>query len=378
MDSGIAPWCLEGSASANRSLILLSQVVKNVEVLLNATGQDDYRGVIVSRAFITEGHRSATHAQFVDTLQVVFDTATFPWERRSDFPDATSGMSISLPSTRVISCSISTVLTPAVLSSLTLHMDGKEVDCAYRVNRTLQYHDRWLDHSGTFDSKLSYKSVFADNTTFAGRSMVELVVNANLRLFGDAVNAVSEWVATGEYEEPTWLEIKVAGAFVTSFSKLGLSTSQYSVSPNVQLPEYAAPRVEALRNKTVTINVYNQGYGFRLSSKVGILAVVVLVLHAVIVVAGSVWQLFWQRSVIKAWNTVPEYLALGLGSTLPDGVLDNTCAGIKAGDSLRTIVNVGMTTPAHLGLQVGRVGMEPVLGRFEAKYGSREKAVLGE
>lgn len=125
-------------------------------------------------------------------------------------------------------------------------------------------------------------------------------------------------------------------------------------------------------NIRFTINVCDQGYGFRLSSRVGILAVALLILHAVIVLVGSLWQLFWERSVINAWHTVPEYLALGLGGTLQDGVLDNTCAGITAGESLRAIVKVGVTTPEHLELQVGTV-MKPALGRFEAKYGSRTR-----
>lgn len=47
---------------------------------------------------------------------------------------------------------------------------------------------------------------------------------------------------------------------------------------------------------------------------VNIFAVSLLMLHAAIVLVGSLWQLLWERSVINALSIVPEYLPLGLGS----------------------------------------------------------------
>lgn len=63
--------------------------------------------------------------------------------------------------------------------------------------------------------------------------------------------------------------------------------------------------VHSLGSKGHTIRSNSQGYGFRLSPKADILAVTLLILHAVIVFFGSVWQLFCGRCLMAAWNTVP-------------------------------------------------------------------------
>lgn len=373
MDPTIAPWCLEGSATPNRSLILLSQLTSYV--ITGRSKAPDGSAVVVSRTYITEGLKSKTHPQFVDSLQVVFDTTILRIIETSDFRNHTAGMNIAFPNTNVTVCSISTVMTPAVVSALTVRMDGRNVDCAYRVNQTLHYNERWLDYTGALDTN-EYPAEIIYGSTPAPRSMVELVTNPVLRNFGKAVDIMSARIGMESEGDPAWLEITVAGAFISLFSTFGRSTSQYSVGPTIELPESAMPepRVHYPGDKRLIINVYNQGYGFMLSSRVGILAVVLLILHGVIVLVGSVWQLFWQRSVINGWSTVPEYLALGLGSTLQDGVLGNTCAGITAAESLRTIVKVGTTTREHLELQVGRTGLQPVLGRLDAKYGARAKS----
>lgn len=370
MDPKIAPWCLEGSATPSRGLLLLSQ--SSVDNMPGNKYEFPGHNVAVSKTYITEGDKSKTHPQFSESLQLVVDTFEMAWEKVSDWGNSSARFDITLPSTNVTVCSISTVLTPALLSSFTVRMDGRNVDCAYLVNRTLQYHEDWLDHSSTVNKS----RLFAESTqpsTLVPRSMVKLVVNQTLRMLGDVVNGMSYDMLLANSADPAWLEIAVAGAFVSVFSTLGKSTSQYSVGHKVKLPESAMsePRISDWY-KVLTINIYNQGYGFKLSSRVGILAVVLLMLHAVIVVAGSVWQLFWERRVIKAWTTVPEYLALGLGST-QDGALENTCAGISGAQSLRTIVKVGVTTPEHLELHVGGNDLKPALAQFDAKYGSRAK-----
>lgn len=369
MDPAAAPWCLEDSTTATRGLILLTQSSKQY---LDISPEEGLltQYMSISRVYITEGPISKTHPQFVDSLQVVFDGAALPWDNRSDFSNNTRINDVLLPSTHVTVCSISTVITPAVLSSSDIIIDGRDMDCAYGDNRTLQYHERWLDHAISALPHPIYAQVALGNTTFAPRSMVHPVINPNMRRFGETVNFFSY---IEPIDDPSWLEIVVGGSFVSVFSWLGLSTSQYAIESTIVLPEAMMPEplVHVVEGNWYTISVYNQGYGFQLSTRVGRLAMVLLMVHAVIVVAGSLWQLFWERRVINGWNTVPEYLALGVGSNLRDGDLDNTCAGITTGESLRTIVNVGVTTPTHLELQVGGTGMESVLGRVDAMYGSR-------
>lgn len=378
MDPTIATWCLDGPAASSRSLILLSQLVNTLWT--NGRGGPSNTSVRVSNTYIVEGDKSKTHPQFYESLLLVFDTAELPKENISAHGSPTKladgslnrvpNTNVTLPSTNVTVCSISTVLTPAALSAFTIRMDGKNVDCAHRINRTLQYHEQWLDYSSTVKTGVR----FTGKNLLMPRSMVQLVVNPTLRKLGDVVNGIHDYMWDKKSANPAWLEITAAGSFISIFSTSSQSTSQYSLGFGYKLPEsvMSEPRERPTSNELM-INIYNQGYGFKLSSRVGILAVVLLMLHAVIVLAGSLWQLFWERRVIKAWSTVPEYLALGLGSTPQDGSLENTCAGITAAQSLRTIVKVGVTTPEHLELHVGGNDLKPALAQFDAKYGSRGK-----
>lgn len=129
--------------------------------------------------------------------------------------------------------------------------------------------------------------------------MVELVHNSALLLFGKTVNIIDPY---SPETDPAWLEITIAGAFDSIFSNLRRSTSQYGIEDNIQLPEsmILEPRVHNPANTGFTIEVYNQGYGFRLSTTVSVFAVALLILHAAIVVVGSLWQLCWERRVINA------------------------------------------------------------------------------
>lgn len=58
------------------------------------------------------------------------------------------------------------------------------------------------------------------------------------------------------------------------------------------------------------------------------LGITILIAHAVTVMVSSICQLFWQQSVMDAWNTISGYVALSIGSVTPAQVLDNTCIGI--------------------------------------------------
>lgn len=368
MDTTVAPWCLDGSATLNQRLMLFSR-------LSLLTGKAANPGEAVSTAYITEGDRSKTHPKFFESLQIVFDHVGKQGDIISYFGNGTKGLMIPTPNVTV--CSISTVLTPAVLSELTIPITGKNVDCPYGVNRTLQYHEHWLDYTSIVTGLTSSGS--RNHTTIPPRTMVELVANPTLRDFGDVVLRMYSIMEGAPSQDPAWLELMIAGTFTSLFSTMSRSSSQYTVGSGIELPESAIlePPVYSHGEKRLIVNTYKQGYGFKLSSRVGILAVVLFILHGLIVLVGLVWQLFWGRGVIRAWSTVPEYLALGLGSTLQNGVLENTCAGITSLQSLQTIVNVGVTTPEHLELHVGVNHLKPALTQFDAKYGSRAKGRQG-
>lgn len=130
----------------------------------------------------------------------------------------------------------------------------------------------------------------------------------------------------------------------------------------------------SIPERNLTIPIHNLGYRYRLSSRTGLLGMTILIAHAVIVVFGSIWQMFLRRSLIPAWDTIPDYVALAFGSETPD-VLDNTCAGIAATKSLQNIATVGETTKHHLEIAVGEQDpgstMRSVKGKLDAKNGSR-------
>lgn len=66
------------------------------------------------------------------------------------------------------------------------------------------------------------------------------------------------------------------------------SDSQYALPPGVKLSDTFLPRQKFYdRAANFKIQVYNQGYGYRLSSRTGKLRVVVLLGHAFIALLGS-------------------------------------------------------------------------------------------
>lgn len=98
-----------------------------------------------------------------------------------------------------------------------------------------------------------------------------------------------------------------------------------------------------------------------------------MIAYAVIVVLRALWQLFWRRSVIAAWDTIPDYIARDLGSEIPPtNVLENTYAGIAVAKTLQNLARVGETTDQQLEITVGAgMGMKSVLEKLGAEYGSR-------
>lgn len=227
---------------------------------------------------------------------------------------------------------------------------------------TLQYYEHWLDGVTTATTTQDF--------TFPARNASEPL---------EPIIALSEfgWVVsnyTRDFLDKTWaddageLEFAVGGAFVYLLSSVngdgwaeqGNQTQYQALTQNIPyLPKEAVletPRISKIPTK-LRIEAYREGYGFRLSTRTGLLGVVVLIAHAVIAVLASVWQLCWRRRVIKGWVTIPEYTALGIGSASREGLLENTCAGIEAKETLGSVVKVGETTPGHLEIAVVGPGL---------------------
>lgn len=334
-------------------------------VLLAEANYTSYYPVWV---YMTEGPRTPTNPEFTDSYQVIFDTGNI-----------TSFLNGKLlPTSKIVVCSILTRMQPAVTTSLALMFRPEYAEYRSLENKTIQFHEHWLDSinwmRNNYDIDVTMQ--FANwNLTVPPRNMSVPTRNVYLAQFGSFLGSFLLPILNAPGNNMAMnLETVVSAAFLSIYSCSGDSDSQYpaalapllldSVKP--ESPIYPLPR-------NLTVTVYNLGYGFRLSSRTGILGVTILIAHAVIVVLGSLWQLFWWRSVITAWGTIPDYIALGLESEIPlTNVLDNTCAGITVGITLQNLARVGETTDQHLEITVGAgTGMKSVLGKPGAKYGSR-------
>lgn len=156
--------------------------------------------------------------------------------------------------------------------------------------------------------------------------------------------------------EAAEIEVILGGAFAAIHLFLPTCESQYMVPEGMTMAGTWMPRQHLYDNMDdQSVQVYNQGYGFRLSTRTGRLGVAVLCCHIFIALWGSLWQLFrWK--VTAGWGTIPDYLALGLGSPLDQRGLENTCAGISSKRTFQTIVRVGARIPTYLEIAV----LEPI------------------
>lgn len=113
--------------------------------------------------------------------------------------------------------------------------------------------------------------------------------------------------------------------------------------PYEQIPEAFRIGPPESFGRPYKYDIYLSGYGFKLSSRTGYLVVSVLVSHAALELAASVWPLLWWRGVIRAWSTVPDYVCLGSGSSSLVRTHPNTCAGVSGKKGLYSVVKVGET-----------------------------------
>lgn len=296
-------------------------------------------------------------------------------------------------------CSISTVLRSTVVSSLQIPFspryakytdDLSQLNAGDEAPRTIIFHENWLDtvyyadpvtsdeeiripvvNTGVFAYPPRNASKPSRNPTLARLAKIFLTPNTA------SSDDLQRNLGHGQVEAAA-LEIVVGGSFLQFMSLINPTSSQYSVGPGLILPDSLMPEPRRSFPDTTTyvLKVYRLGYGFRLSSRTGFFGMIVLATHAVIAILGSLWLIFWERKVIAVWGTVPDYLALGIGSSVAGQGLKNTCAGISGTETLGAVVVVGETTPQHLEICLVESGTRPqsVLApdRYGDKFGCRD------
>lgn len=325
-------------------------------MLLDGYGTGNFKKGV----YFGEGPRGTNqYSKFVTSMDVLIDEGY----------GLADGANSDNEGSNITVCSISIVLKSAVVTSLRIPFNpqyAEYLDYLSRSNgdreppRPILYHENWLDYispwaplpvnNGTPVTKSSTGNVTYLPRNFSRSSTSPVLTRfAQIFLTSNTGNNTQEPGQRGQIEAAA-LEIVVGGAFVQLMSFLNPSHSQYTVGSAVTLPDSLMPEPRQTFPNTVyfVITVDNLGYGFRLSSRTGILGMVVLITHAVIALVGSLWVLFWERRVIAGWDTIPDYIALGIGSSITGRGLENTCAGISRTETLGTMVMVGETTFEHL------------------------------
>lgn len=366
----LLPWCY--TSVPDRDSGATTRVSPNLNLLAEAYVTRIEGMVRIDRVYMTEGPLTQHYTNYSDSIEVVFDGGTI--ERKSiprGIIEHEAYLDIQTGTPTVTVCSISNSIIPAIVFSTEFPFVFRYAEYKENAGRKLRFHKDWL---------LNTRRLLPDTRSSEGEPVVNithLTSNPILQDFGLAVLPKLDEDKTDngfeKIDDAANQEIVVAVAFAYIMSLMDPSISQYSTGSVKDLP--ADSMLETPRSypgtPTPVIRVFNLGYGFRLSTRTSILGITVLLAHAVIVVLSSLWQLFWERKIILGWGTIPDYVALALGSDFPVE-LKNTCAGISYPATLQTVVKVGETTKEHLEIAFieRRLDMKPVSSRFGDKYGS--------
>lgn len=254
--------------------------------------QDTVPALYPLRVYMTEGPRKEKYPGFTDSYEVILDTG-YQWGIGG--PEHLSNEAYTpIPTSKVIVCSILTTIQSAILTAQNAIFEPGHMDYSSPDTRTILFHERWLDGTNWLRTTLSQRPTQFDsgNLTLPSRDMSVPTGNVHLARFGEVLGrSLYSVLSHPQLDVATNLETVVSGAFLTVYSCITYSDSQYPFRTAKLLSESLMPEPAFYppeRNRTMT--VYNFGYGFRLSD-MGKFAMAVLLSHAVVVVVGSLWKL---------------------------------------------------------------------------------------
>lgn len=319
--------------------------------------------------YLTEGPRSDIYPNFATAIDIVLVESKY------------SSASDNIPSSSgIVVCSLSARLKSAVIfsSKVTFEIENAEyADYQVLANGThepslpLLYHEHWLDSLNvqtveTPNYDVSLNAV--GNATFAMRNASDITLNGTLQKF--AFTLLNPSLFRNITQPPdnqllqdiidvSIVEVIHGGAFTSLLLHIQPTDSQYSLPSTVKMSPAFLPEQHFYDDyASRKFSIYTLGYGFRLSTRTGRLGVAVLVCHAVVVLSSLIWHLVKRQTVITAWKSTPDYVALALGSSLEPQTLDNTCVRISERHTLQSIIRVGVTSPEHLEIDVVRLTAE--------------------
>lgn len=360
------------------------------------------------------GTRIDENRYYSDSIELVLEKN--PLDHSSTMPNLT----VCSFSAVLVSALATTYGTELISQSIIYH-DYVSTNGTTLPPRRFLFHENWLDRAYSYDPTLSlsdailnpenfnstaynvgttYNStswsfptgsmVHPDNFTYPARPGMFPQRNSFGRLGASLVHAVGHpnLDSKGREMDTSFRAEATVGGILTYMLTWSLpSFSQYSM-PYDQIPEKFRLGPPQSFPHQYDAKYYVSGYGYRLSNRTGILGVVVLVSHAVLATAASVWQLLRRRGIMQAWSTVPDYVCLGSGSSSVVATHPNTCAGIAGEDGLCSVVRIVETardeqaekdgsTPHLEVMAVQRVvttgALEVDLGDDKKKYGFTER-----
>lgn len=340
-DDGL-DWCFK-SVTSNTSE---GPLLRSQDLLLLSDGDSIYTRNS-TKFWITEGPRTPTNNKFTDTIVfVLYDT---------DDP------------TSLVVCSNSATLDTITASSYKKQFDAQQVQThgdlyyfksdnktAFVPPKSILYHENWLDmiYHDVPENATGYPLELKNNT-YPRRNTSQVTRNPDLKAWATGIKDANETAGFSIQfddslgEEAGMVEIVVGGAFITILSRIMPSYMQYTASGdwNSSDPSIRAHYPAELMPEGIidcqyinqTLSVYHLVYGYNAKSTAIILSMVVLFIHCGVAVLGSLWQIR-RGSIIREWNSVPEYGMLFLGTDKGRAEIRNTCAGIGSKETLQRLV----------------------------------------
>ncbi|KAF2430092.1 hypothetical protein EJ08DRAFT_649888 [Tothia fuscella] len=176
------------------------------------------------------------------------------------------------------------------------------------------------------------------------------------------VSGILEKLASLDPTAIAFLEYIIATTFSDALSRAS-SYRSYLTSPDTRISDWpllnynATPTTPDIRawsraippkdiaqtNSTYTRMHMKQtvtGFGYSANGPADYLAIMVLLAHLIIAISHTVYVLGFRHQTSGCWDTFAEFMVLAQQSLPAEGLLENTCAGIRRASVFRTKVRI--------------------------------------
>jgi hypothetical protein len=145
---------------------------------------------------------------------------------------------------------------------------------------------------------------------------------------------ISLYIADGLSRHANHFNLDASHLLVTSPTN-GMDTSNITLVRTIvrqgePIESFSRPAMLSADNSTrFVMRAYYTGYVITAQDWFDYLSLAILLLHALMALVHTVWIVYYARTS-DAWDTITEFISLAQASPVPEeGLLDNTCAGIR-------------------------------------------------